>query len=57
VPFAFLPVVERPGPNAFLAEDPAVLLETGRFNHVPYITGVNQMEGMIMLKRKLHACI
>lgn len=53
MPFTFIPSPEPAGPNAFITDDPQVLMETGQFNHVPYITGINQMEGMITLKREL----
>lgn len=54
LPFAFVPCAEPEGPNAFITEHPQELLKRGEFNAVPYITGINQMEGMIMLKRKIN---
>ncbi|CAG7837972.1 unnamed protein product [Allacma fusca] len=44
----FGPVVEPDLPGAFLTEEPAVLMETGRFNQVPLIAGVDEDEGILM---------
>ncbi|ENN83375.1 hypothetical protein YQE_00266, partial [Dendroctonus ponderosae] len=34
---SFGPVIEKPNPTAFLCEDPALILATGRYNQVPQI--------------------
>lgn len=48
---AFLPCVEQESPNAFITRHPAELLAEGAIvSDVPYITGINEMEGLIMLK-------
>ncbi|XP_050296831.1 esterase E4-like [Anthonomus grandis grandis] len=44
----FGPVIETPNPEAFLCEDPAELLRSGRFNQVPLIQGVCQDEGLLV---------
>nr|ACI16653.1 esterase 1 [Liposcelis bostrychophila] len=51
IPFAFLPCIEPEGPNAFLTRHPADLIAEGNIaSDVPYITGINEKEGLIMLK-------
>lgn len=54
IPFAFLPCVEPANyANAFITKHPAELIANGEIaSDVPYITGINQMEGLIMLKCK-----
>jgi Carboxylesterase family len=43
----FWPVIEHPDvPDAFITEDPEVLLKEGRFNKVPYVTGIVEDEGV-----------
>jgi carboxylesterase type B len=41
-------VVEPALPGAFLAEEPELLMETGRFYKVPIIAGVTENEGLLM---------
>nr|UUB32814.1 carboxylesterase COEC5 [Dendroctonus valens] len=43
----FGPIIEKPNPTAFLCEDPALLLATGRYNQVPQILGACSNEGLI----------
>ncbi|EEB17409.1 Bile salt-activated lipase precursor, putative [Pediculus humanus corporis] len=51
LPFPFLPCIEQPSPNAFLTEHPLKILEKNAIaSDVPYITGINEMEGVILLK-------
>lgn len=52
IPFEFLPSLEPDYlPNTFLTKHPRDLILQGRFaSDVPYMTGINQMEGIIMLK-------
>jgi carboxylesterase type B len=44
----FGPVIEPNLPGAFLTEEPEVLMETGRFNQVPVLTGIDEDEGILM---------
>lgn len=44
---AFMPVVEPAGKDAFLCEDPALILREGRQADVPVILGVNDREGLL----------
>ncbi|KAL0274002.1 UNVERIFIED_CONTAM: hypothetical protein PYX00_006546 [Menopon gallinae] len=52
IPFEFRPCIEPEGtPNAFITKHPRELIAEGKFeSDVPYMTGINQMEGAIMLK-------
>ncbi|KAH1027308.1 juvenile hormone esterase-like [Dendroctonus ponderosae] len=43
----FGPIIEKPNPTAFLCEDPALILATGRYNQVPQILGACSNEGLI----------
>lgn len=45
---AFVPCVEPADSGVFLTEDPRVLLQEGRFNKVPMITGFNRDEGILI---------
>ncbi|PSN48039.1 hypothetical protein C0J52_09101 [Blattella germanica] len=49
----FTPTIEAgqvEGEEVFLAESPIDLMTQGRFHKVPYITGINSHEGLLMLK-------
>lgn len=45
----FLPVVEPPGPDAFLCEDPREILKRGDQASVPILFSVNNREGLLWL--------
>lgn len=47
--FEFVPCVEPDVPGAFLTEDPSVLVEEGRYNNVPYLTGINSAEANFLI--------
>ncbi|KAK6623051.1 hypothetical protein RUM43_008903 [Polyplax serrata] len=51
LPFPFLPCIEPSSPRAFLPDHPLKIIEGNKLvNDVPYITGINEMEGVILLK-------
>lgn len=51
--FPFVPCKEVFGTGSnFLTECPETLLKSGKFANVPYIIGMNDKEGLIMLKGK-----
>ena len=43
----FRPVIEPDHPGAFLKEDPAISLKTGRLSDLPWMTGITSHEGAI----------
>lgn len=47
-----VPVIENSVNGLFLTESPSKLLEEGRFNKVPVISGVTSDEGILFLKSK-----
>lgn len=50
VALPFLPAVEPPAPDAFLTRHPRELLPGA---DVPFLTGYNAQEGIILFRRKL----
>lgn len=48
-PDVFLPVPEMitSTTQAFLSEDPLEIIRSGNYNHVPFITGINDQEGLL----------
>ena len=49
----FLPVVEKINDNqTFLAEHPKKLLKDGNFAKIPWLTGINSAEGLLVAVRK-----
>lgn len=40
-------MIEKPNPTAFLTENPADILKSGKFNQVPIIQGLCSNEGLI----------
>ncbi|CAG7829473.1 unnamed protein product, partial [Allacma fusca] len=51
---SFGPSIEKPGPDSFLTENPLVLLKSGRIaNKVPWMAGVNENEGFVILGKML----
>ena len=49
----FRPVIEPDHPGAFLKEDPAISLKTGRISDIPWMTGINSQEGAIKVASKI----
>ncbi|XP_049955863.1 fatty acyl-CoA hydrolase precursor, medium chain-like [Schistocerca serialis cubense] len=49
IQFAFVPIVEPALAGAFLPEPPQTLAREGRFNQVPFITGVTTADGNMLL--------
>lgn len=50
-PFPFVPTVEVTDGSveAFLSEDPVTILQEGKFFRGPFLAGVNNREGMLLL--------
>jgi Carboxylesterase family len=44
----FGPRIDVERQPSFIPGHPRILLETGQFNHVPFVTGVNQNEGAMV---------
>lgn len=40
-------VIEQNRTGAFMVEDPKVIWKSGRFKHIPWMTGVVQNEGAV----------
>ena len=47
---SFAPVVEPASPDAFLSESVEELCKKGALHDVPYVVGINTLEGLIMCK-------
>jgi hypothetical protein len=43
----FRPVIEPDHSGAFLNEDPAISLKTGKLSDIPWMTGITSHEGAI----------
>lgn len=54
LPISFAPVVEKKmGQNAFLTEDPLDLMKFGKFHKVPFMTGYNSAEGLLLIHSEI----
>ncbi|XP_043229758.1 pyrethroid hydrolase Ces2a-like [Amphibalanus amphitrite] len=49
----FMPRVDRESPFPFLPDEPRALLESGKFNIVPWLSGMTSMEGAFFLPIRL----
>ncbi|XP_018324114.1 uncharacterized protein LOC108736254 [Agrilus planipennis] len=44
----WVPVIEKPSPNAFITEDPIEILKSGKFHKIPILMGYTSREGLLM---------
>lgn len=53
----FFPTVEEEigDGKSFLTEDPTKIIESGQFNQIPFMTGVNSAEGLLLSSGELNS--